>query len=396
MRLSTDSDIFRCARDVDGFRLDRHPPLDPKFDGQLWERVSPARVVRLWDVAQVSEARKRAQLHLLSFLPLFEGEREQRHTIERNLAKGRRNIALLSANFRRAMVETVELLLHDKEREFYLSIKTRIAKKASVSTEARARYKQLLARIKDFEKDCLEAVRRLIMIEHFGLPVKSDAELAGYEIDEQVLALAIDEECRKYLVSQQGTQRDPIFGAKMARIESYLREHYGTAAKPLIERIKNNRVNPFSSLSLTSEKDKLLVTIVNPHGRHVRVEAWKFLKAVQEKGQTQKWGPLVRKGYDEPEPLVRFNDRHDGVLYGKLWPERYCIEVLCRPESEGEDGPKINATVHDQSWFYIEPEYLACVAHAIERLMEDRKRFNDLMEQAQTVVVSDPLAREPW
>ena len=149
-------------------------------------------------------------------------------------------------------------------------------------------------------------------------------------------------------------------------------------------------------MSLTSEQDKLLVTLVNPYGRHVRVEAWKFLKTVQEKGTTQRWGALVRRGYDEPEPLVRFNEHKSGVLYAKLWPERYCIEVVCRPETEGEEGPKAKATAHGQSWFYVEPEYLACVVYAIERLLDDRKRFDELMEQSQTVVVHDPLERAPW
>ena len=90
--------------------------------------------------------------------------------------------------------------------------------------------------------------------------------------------MAGNEACRDYLRSVQGTERAPIFTEKLESIAAYLRENFSEDAEAVIEQMQASPVKHFSSLSLTSERDVLLVTLVNPYGKHARVEAWKFLK----------------------------------------------------------------------------------------------------------------------
>lgn len=388
--------FYRLGSDKDGFRLERNPPHNPRSAWQTWEVISYREQVANWE--NILLAGMVPEPYWLPFLAFISSERPLRKAINRKLAHGSRNIRLDVKFLRKYISESLELILTKEEWALVFEVfvlhnnkKPTSAEKNEKALKFYSRYKKLLKITESYMSREMSS-----LFQKYGLPNVSDKNMWAYEINPNIINLSTNEDCRKYLRRVQGTEREPIFDGKLNEITAYLEEHFPAEANLLIERLKKSDCDALSALSLSTEQDKLLVSIVNPYGKFVRVEAWKFLKLVKEHGITQRWGMLTRKLYDEPEPLIKFCDMKTGVVFAKLWPEKWCIEVVCRPDSGSPDSPKAKSTAHEQAWFYVEPDYLVCLAVAIEKLLEDHERFTELVHKFETVVTHDPLDREIW
>ena len=285
-----------------------------------------------------------------------EGERLQRGIVERKLKKGTRNISNKTGRPLRFLGWAMEpqLMAKGTRKE-----KNRV--------------------IRELKEELHGVVQRADERSGFtGLPSPD-----SYVITRDVMDVAVDSGCADYFEALEGQR---FLSADLAKIEAAIREEYPDAVDALITALRGTRNRDhLSMISLERRKEGgLFVTVVDPKGHHLKVEAKRFVEMINDKGESKRLFAFPKPG--EREVIESsFNDRKEGDVIGKISSDPAILEVAC---CVGK-GSILN--VVDKARFYVDPEYLIGLWLVLDRMASDERRYLELKTKAETFTDFDPF-----
>jgi len=295
---------------------------------------------------------------LISAAVLHSGEREQRGVVVRKIKKNTRNISSrLSRSYRYlGWVRNPEGMADDDRK-----VRNQVMK------EFRA---QLGAMIANARKQ-----------------VSWEGEVPArwsYVVTEDVLDAAEEAGCEAYF-DPIGGQR--FFADDLAKIESEIASQYPESGSEVIKELKATKTDEhLSMISLTAgEGGALFITMVDPKGHYLKVEAERFVHMIDNHDQPIRLHVFPPKG-SRQEVEFAFNENKLGEIIGKFIPEQMKFDIACcQPQGQ-------YSNVYDRSWFYADAEYLMCLWVVLCRLEKDRNRYVQLKSMAEARVEFDPFS----
>ncbi len=288
---------------------------------------------------------------------LQEGERLQRGVIGRKLKKGTRNI-------RNKTGCPVRLLGLAMEPEL-------------MATKNRKGKNRVLRELKEELHGIMQRTSEKVGLKG-GLPSTD-----SYVITDDVMDVAVDSGCADYFTEIEGQRFLPM---DLVKIESAVRSEYPDAADAVITALHETKnQDHLSMISLEPSKEGgLFVTVVDPKGHHLKVEAKQFVEMINGWGESKRLFVIPKPGGREVFESI-FNDRKEGEVIGKISTEPMMLEVACCVGN----GSILN--VVDKSRFYIDPEYLLCLWMILNRIATDEQLYRQLKAKAETFTDFDPF-----
>lgn len=297
--------------------------------------------------------------HLLSFLVLLAAEVEQRQMINKMANAKLRGIRL--------GVSTVPMYLWD-------------------SLEPGWRKKKIWKGGERVEKE--EEFNRIVTAalgpikEQLGIAAANPVALA-YPVSDSVLARATTPDCELYLKTQ--AVDGPVYSYQFDRVCQEIREKYPTDAEAVIHALEDNKTRQhLSAMSLAAKGRESTVTVVNPGGRILTMQARKFEALIEHAGESKLLGVIGAKKYDLDSTSVEFTT---AVIKGEVIA-RYeklssILHVAALRESDREVG--------DTTAFLLDSDSVVCLYLAIRRQRLDRHRLEQLLDKAETLPEHDPF-----
>lgn len=285
------------------------------------------------------------------------GERSQRRVVERKIKKGTKNITSLIGRPIRylGLARNPEGMVGDDRKE-----ETKM--------------------IKEFQKELAGMIDRAREEVRWNLEVPSRW---SYVVTDEVIDAATEAGCESYFKGLEGQR---FFAADMVKIETAILEMCPESATGVVQVLKATKTDEhLSMISLSGdEKNALFVTVVDPKGHHLKVEAPRFVEMVDSHDQPRRLHVFPPRESRQPVSFA-FNANSKGEIIGKFLPEQMKIDVVC---CQGQ-GPY---NVYDRAFFYLDPEYLMCLWVVLCRLEQDRNRFTQLKSFAEARVEFNPFA----
>lgn len=350
--------FFRIVPHHDSFKLYRSPaPLDnSEVSG---DEVSALDIQRGVD----NSSDKNLQAFYLSMQVLLEGERRQRRTLELLTTTGVRDVKTGV----RSAAEYLEIYR-------YAAIVRDRKNKAK-------RNKSEMATFNDLNQ-MLRTVFQPIK-EKLGLPSVNPSEYS-YKVPDSVVTAVRSNTCKGYLKSL--VTYGVLTKYKFDKVISRLEHDFPDEAENIIAGIRTTESRDhLSAISFNDNNGQLLVSIVNVTGDLLRLEGYKLIRLVEEHNEWLSLGFLERKGDWLPDPFIQFNKELSGEIVARYSALESCFEVKCRTTDKKSNKTGISA----QAVFIVDQDYLVCLYIAILRLKNDKSRFEELREIADTKVVAN-------
>jgi len=206
----------------------------------------------------------------------------------------------------------------------------------------------------------------------------------SYVVTEDVLDDAEDSHCADYFEPLAGQR---FFEHDLQKIEADVSERYSAVAQGTLEVLRRTKSDEhLSMISLAAdEQGALYVTLVDPKGHHLKVEASRFVEMVDSHDQPRRLHVFPPRGYRQPVPFA-FNDNTEGEIVGKFMPETMKFDVVCC-QVQGQ-----YSNVHDRALFYVDAEYLLCLWVVLCRLEQDKTKYTQMKSMAEATIAFDPFA----
>ena len=353
--------LFQICLDNETFRLDiisaTHFGGPPNRAGFTLNQIKEQ-----FQVSEAAPEHKHA-LHrkafILAVIILTSGERHHRYLARRKSTRGTRNI-------RMPIRQTAEYA----EETLYSPVSGKLYKSGTRNKKELMKYDDLTTLI----RETFAPIKAKL-----GLPA-DDPVMFSYTVPDNA-ANPASAECRAYLkrLKPHGLLTEHYF----KRACEKLRADFPEDATPIIEAISQTKHREhLSAISLTTKDGQLVVSIVNQRGDLVSMEGWKLLRLVDEHDTPLTLGSLDRKGPWQPEPLLELSKNKSGDLIGVYTAEDSTLQVVCRQETTTNQG-KVSTATPDRAAFMLDQNYLVSLYVAIAQLKEDKKRFEELREQAE-------------
>lgn len=297
--------------------------------------------------------------HVLSAMAVIrEGERLQRPVVKRKVKKGTRNITSRTCRCDR-------LLGWAREPEIM----------ASDDRKAKNRMMKVM-------KEQLDG-----LVKTAREQVSWEGEVPSrwsYKVTEDVLDVAEDVGCLDYF---EPLADQCFFEADLKKIEASLKAGYPEAVDEVMAALRATKTDGhLSMISLAAdEQGALFVTLVDPKGHHLKVEASRFVEMVDSHDQPRRLHVFPPRGHRLPVPFA-FNDNSEGEIVGKFIPEQMKFDVVCC-RVQGQ-----HSNVHDRAWFYVDAEYLLCLWVVLCRLDQDKTKYTKMQSMAEATIAFDPFA----
>lgn len=205
----------------------------------------------------------------------------------------------------------------------------------------------------------------------------------SYQITPEVLAAASDPRCEQALERISAQTDGLLFPDDLAyakkTIKSLLPKE--DAAQVVSAIVKTKSREHLSAISLTTAKSvdgELYVSLANPLGDALTLEAWKFVKLLEEREKPHLLATLSKLYQRGSDSRFAFKSNKSGEVLAQFNAQSSVLYVFCRNEENHE--------VADQAKFIIDIDYALCLYLTLKRLREDKERFARLKEQADTTV----------
>ena len=314
--------------------------INRRYLGQIGDRI-------------VSGLRMRDDPFLLACMVLASGEYEQRHRLKKKLdpktVYAKQNVLTCTAYARITLKKGGEY----KKMETMQSLK------------------QVLS-------DALKPVR-----ERLNLPAENPAGLF-YAITDEVIASVDGPECQLYL-ERQGALGS-ITEKRFIELETELMARFPDDADFAIKALKKTKTRePLSLISLDVRKGIRLVSLVNPDGGLLQMDASRFMELLSHPNT-----PLLLAFHTKQDPVaykdrpVVFNNNVTGRVVAKFMPDRSRITVLCLQEDRDD--------LQDKADFILDADYMVCLFIVLERLRDDEVEYRRMKEKADVTLVGlDPF-----
>lgn len=225
------------------------------------------------------------------------------------------------------------------------------------------------------------------------LPVVNRSEYS-YSVPDSLIPAIKSEGCRNYLKSL--VTYGVITEYACEKVISRLQRDYPENAEQIIAEMNKSKSRAhLSAISFNDSNGQLVVSMVNIHGDLLHLEGYKFLRLIEEhdneKGGWLSLGFLERKETWLPEPLLKLNKEKGGELVAHYSAVESCLDVKCRVITDRNTN---NTGIIAQAQFIIDQDYLVCLYVAIMKLKNDKQRFEELREKAETKEVTNMAGLE--
>ncbi len=206
----------------------------------------------------------------------------------------------------------------------------------------------------------------------------------SYVVTQDVLDDAEDSHCADYF-EPLADQR--FFEQDLQKIEADVTARYSKVAQSTLQILRRTKTSEhLSMISLTAdEQGSLYVTLVDPKGHHLKVEASRFVEMIDSHDQPRRLHVFPPRGSRQQVPFA-FNDNSEGEIVGKFMQEKVKFDIVCC-QTQGQYG-----NVNDRAWFYVDVEYLLCLWVVLCRLEQDKGRYTQMKSMAEATIAFDPFA----
>lgn len=349
------SHLYVLGDDRETLRIDE---VIPFLNSQPYRRLRVPRkeLVRRYRETQIHNGSEFP--HLLSFLVLLAAELEQRQMIKKMANTKLRGIRL--------GVRTVSMYLRD-------SLEPGWRKKKWEGEER-------MEKDEDFDKIVAEVLGPIK--ERLGMAAANPVVLA-YPVSDSVLARTSTPDCELYLKTL--AVDGPVYSWQYDRVCQELREKYPTEAKAVIQALAKSKTREhLSAMSLTAKGRESTVTMVNPGGRILTMQARKFEALIEHAGESKLLGVIGAKNYNLASTPVEFTTKEQkGEVIARYEKQTSILHVAALRESDRELG--------DTTIFFLDSDSVVCLYLAIRRQRLDRYRLEQLLDMAETKPEQDPF-----
>jgi hypothetical protein len=286
------------------------------------------------------------------------GERTQRRTVERKITKGTRNITNRGCRSARylGLAQNPEMMASDDRKE----------KRGML-------------------KKCQEQLNEVVVNARTSMGWEEESPSRwSYVITEDVLDEAEDAGCEAYFENISGQR---FFAEDLNKIEVAVKGLCPESSMEVIQVLRRTKTDEhLSMISLKADENGgLFITVVDPKGHYLTVEADRFVEMLNADNQSRRLHVFPSRGHRQPVTFA-FNENTEGEIIGKFMPEVMKLDVVCC-QGQGQ-----YSNVHDRSWFYLDPEYLMCMWVVLCRLGDDRDRYKQQKSMAEARVEFDPFS----
>lgn len=320
-------------------------------------RVPLKELIRRYREAQIHDDSE--YHHLLSFLVLLAAEVEQRQMIKKMANTKLRGLRL--------GISTVSMYLRDLLEPGWRKEKK---KKGEVRMEQE----------EVFDKIVTEALGPIKG--QLGMAAANPVGLA-YTVNDSVLVHAGNPDCELYLKTL--AVDGPVYSYQFDQTCQELRDKHSADAEAVIQALeKTKRREHLSAISLTAKGRDSTVTMVNPGGRILTMQARKFEVLIEYGGESKLLGIIGAKNYDCTSTPVEFTTAvNKGEVIGRYEKRTSILHVAVLRESDGEVG--------DTATFVLDSDSVVCLYLAIRRERLDRYRLEQLLDMAESKPEQDPF-----
>ena len=205
----------------------------------------------------------------------------------------------------------------------------------------------------------------------------------SYPVKASVIASAADPACRFFLESL--ATEGPVYSGVIVSLCEKLRVEFPADAESVIQSLKAGETREhLSAISFTAKGRESRITIVNPKGDLLKMDALKFEALIQGCDTTKLLGVLGSKWNDNGVVAVEFTTPlSTGEVVARYDSQISMLHVANLKESDREIG---YSTV-----FVLDADTVTCFYLAIRRQRLDRQRFERLLDEAETKLEVDPF-----
>lgn len=209
-----------------------------------------------------------------------------------------------------------------------------------------------------------------------GFPEKDLFEYS-YEITDELIASFDKSQCKGFLIQLRSDGF--LYEDDLEKIKETLKNKCSTDWEGIVSTIESTESRDhLSAVSINTEDEEIFVHIVNPHGKHIKMEGWKFLLLIDLGGEPRLLYDFGKSRFRDPLPFFKFNNCKDGRVEGMFNPKTSSLHVICFEKNPDERK--------DTAIFILDTTYTLCLYSALRKLKEDKSRFRRLREQAETAV----------
>jgi len=215
-----------------------------------------------------------------------------------------------------------------------------------------------------------------------GLPAVNPVALA-YPISDSVLSRSTTPDCEFYLKTL--AVDGPVYSWQFDQVCQELREKYPTDAEAVIQSLEKNKTREhLSALSLIAKGRESTVTVVNPGGRILTMQARKFEALIEHGGKNKLLGVIGAKNHDFASTTVELTTAiKKGEVIARYATKTSILHVAILNESDREVG--------DATTFVLDGDSVVCVYLAVRRQRLDPYRLEQLLDKAETETEHDPF-----
>ena len=331
--------IFRLIPDEDYLKIS---VIESSSEGIKRRYLSRFVILKCWEKYKGSGDNQQAFDFFLSIMILITAEPSHRRVIKRKIALNTRNIELDVKTVRYYLMSAME----KNKKDDPISIR-------SLNCILEDAFVDLRKKLGFPEKDCFE---------YF------------YEITDELVASVEPGPCKDFLMQQQSN--GVFFSDGLQMIQDSLKKECSSDHEAIISALeKNKSTEHLSAISINTEEEEVFVHIVNPDGKHIKMEGWKFLLLIDPGKTPRLLYDFGKSSFRDPPPLFLFNNCKEGKVVGIFHPESSLIHISCFIKNPND--PKDNAR------FRIDMNYCLCLYTILRKLKDDKVRFTRLREQAE-------------
>lgn len=312
---------------------------------------------------------------LWSVLVLIHGDYDHRYWIQRLSKRGIRNLMPCTLNVHNYLSDS--LLVTDLKNNFP-KLAHKVKNKQKLTKTERSNIAGAVLPFIDLYNQAMAPVKA-----ELGFP-PTIKEQYSFTIPAEVIKGA-SENCQTYL--KQTIPHGVMTAKQYHQIKEQLTSDFPDEAGAVIAKIKERPTGDYlSAISIGSKDGQLTVSIVNTRSQLLTMEGWKFLELIKNHGEPICLGDLDRKGSWEAEPILTFSNNRAGVVSAVYTANDSTIRVVCQREHSNQNSSKYTP---DKAAFALDQDYLLCLYIAVLQLKDNKIRFDELREKAETKVTDN-------
>ena len=226
--------------------------------------------------------------------------------------------------------------------------------------------------------------------EELGFPKKNGYEFC-WDLKDQIFVKA-SPKCRKYLETRRGPNKF-LYEEQFRVIKQELKAKFPDDAAVIIELInKTKSKDHLSAISINTEYGETYVHIVSPHSKQIKMEAWKFMKLLEDPEKPKLLYDFEALDSRKYNHKFIFNTRTDGRVEGAFYKDDStlrCIRFEQRKNNQGEQAfTKLGEPIESAN-FMLDTYYIFCLYTMLKRLEEDKIKFDELRKKADVAVSNE-------